>query len=147
MTMKESLPAGCLLQMLTEQVRFVLGNKEPILCTLCFSFLMFLFYSCCCILFYLFNSILFCCPINAVFNSILFNSTLFCCSLFTTACLPLCDPMDCSPPGCSVPGILQARRLEWVVISFTRGSSRPRDRTHVPCIGRAILDRCTTCAV
>ena len=74
----------------------------------------------------LFNSILFCCSINAVFNSILFNSTLFCCSLFTTACLPLCDPMDCSPPGSSVRGILQARILEWVVISFTRGSSRPR---------------------
>ena len=37
--------------------------------------------------------------------------------------------MDCSPPGSSVPGILQARILEWVVISFSRRSSRPRDRT------------------
>ena len=34
------------------------------------------------------------------------------------SCLTLCDPMDCSPPGFSVPGILQARILEWVAISF-----------------------------
>ena len=34
-----------------------------------------------------------------------------------------CDPMDCSPPGSSVPGILEARILEWVAISFSRGSS------------------------
>ena len=42
---------------------------------------------------------------------------------------PLCDPMDCSPPDSSVHGISQARILEWVAISFSRGSSRPRDRT------------------
>ena len=35
----------------------------------------------------------------------------------------LCDPMDHSPPGSSVPGILQARRLEWVAMPFSRGSS------------------------
>ena len=46
----------------------------------------------------------------------------------------LCDPMDCSPPGSSVHGILQARILEWVAISFSRGSSQPRDRTQVSCI-------------
>ena len=45
-----------------------------------------------------------------------------------------CDPMDCSLPGSSVCGILQARVLEWVVISFSRGSSRPRDQTHISCI-------------
>ena len=39
--------------------------------------------------------------------------------------------MDCSPPGSSVHGILQARILEWVAISFSRGSSRPRDQTQV----------------
>ena len=39
----------------------------------------------------------------------------------------LCDPVDCSPPGSSVQGILQARVLEWVAISFSRGSSQPRD--------------------
>ena len=41
------------------------------------------------------------------------------------SCPTLCDPLDCSPPGSSVHGILQARILEWVVISFSRGSSRP----------------------
>ena len=46
-------------------------------------------------------------------------------------CLPLCDPMDCSLPGFPVHGILQARILEWVTISFSRGSSPPRDRTRV----------------
>ena len=47
------------------------------------------------------------------------------------SCLTLCDPMDCSPPGSSVHGILQARILEWVAISFSRGSSQARDRTQV----------------
>ena len=37
--------------------------------------------------------------------------------------------MDCSPPGSSIHGILQARILEWVAISFSRGSSQPRDQT------------------
>ena len=40
-----------------------------------------------------------------------------------------CDPMNCSPPGPSVHGIFQVRVLEWVVISYSRGSFRPRDRT------------------
>ena len=47
------------------------------------------------------------------------------------SCLTLWDPLDCSPPDSSVHGILQARILEWVAISFSRGSSRPRDRTWV----------------
>ena len=55
------------------------------------------------------------------------------------SCLTLCDPMDCSPPGSSVYGISQGRRLEWVVISFSTGSSWPRDWTCVSCIGRQIL--------
>ena len=38
-------------------------------------------------------------------------------------CQTLCDPMDCSPPGSSVHGILQAGMLEWVTISYSRGSS------------------------
>ena len=42
--------------------------------------------------------------------------------------------MDCSPPGSSVHGIFQARVLEWVAISFSRKSSRPRDWTQVSCI-------------
>ena len=47
------------------------------------------------------------------------------------SCSTLCDPMDCSLPGSSVRGIFQARILEWVAISFSRGSSWPRDRTQV----------------
>ena len=49
-------------------------------------------------------------------------------------CPTLCDPLDCSPPGSSVHGISQARILEWVVISFSRVSSQPRNRTHTSCI-------------
>ena len=47
------------------------------------------------------------------------------------SCPTLCDPVDCSLPGSSVHGILQARILEWVAISFSRGSSQPRDQTQV----------------
>ena len=42
--------------------------------------------------------------------------------------------MGCSPPGSSVYGIFQERILEWVTISFSRGSSWPRDWTRVPCV-------------
>ena len=58
------------------------------------------------------------------------------------SCPIFCNPMDCSPPGSSDHGILQARILEWVAISFSRGSSQPRDRTHVSyvsCIGKRVL--------
>ena len=47
------------------------------------------------------------------------------------SCLTLCDPVDCNPPGSSAHGILQARVLEWVAISFCRGSSWSRDQTQV----------------
>ena len=47
------------------------------------------------------------------------------------SCPTLCDPMDCHLPGSSVHGIFQARALEWVAISFSRGSSQPRDQTRV----------------
>ena len=50
------------------------------------------------------------------------------------SCQTLHDPMDCSPPGSSVHGILQARILEWIVISSSRGSSRPSDQTHISCL-------------
>ena len=50
------------------------------------------------------------------------------------SCPTLCDPMDCSPPGSSAHGISQARILEWVAIPFSRGCTRPRDRTWVSCI-------------
>ena len=67
--------------------------------------------------------------------------------------LNLCNAMDCSPPGSSVHGISQARILEWVAISFSRGSSQPRDLTHVSCLagrffttlppGKPILNKTT----
>ena len=56
-------------------------------------------------------------------------------------CPPLCSPLDCSPPGSSGHGISQARILELVAISYSRGSSQPRDQT---CIGRQILYHCIT---
>ena len=50
----------------------------------------------------------------------------------TQSCLTLCNPMDCSPPGSSsVHEIFQARILERVVISYYKGSSQPRDQTHI----------------
>ena len=50
------------------------------------------------------------------------------------SCPTLCDPMDCSLPGSSLHGILQARVLIWVSISFSRESSQPKDQTWVSCI-------------
>ena len=58
-----------------------------------------------------------------------------------------CNPMDYSPLGSSVHGISQARILEWVATSFSRGPSQPRDQTQVSCIshiGRQILYHCAT---
>ena len=57
-----------------------------------------------------------------------------CCCLVTKSCLTLCDSMDYSLPSSSVHGIIQARKLEWVAISCSRGSSQPRDRTHNSCL-------------
>ena len=54
--------------------------------------------------------------------------------------LTLCGSVDCSLPGSSIHGILQARILEWVAISFSRGSSQPRDQTQVS----LIAGRCFT---
>ena len=57
-------------------------------------------------------------------------------------CLTLCSSLDCSPPGFLVHGILQAIILEWVAMPSSRGSSQPRDRTHVSyvsCVNRRVL--------
>ena len=71
-----------------------------------------------------------------------------CTSVYTRVCVgaqscpTLCDSMDCSLPGSSVHGIFQAGILEWAVISSFKGSSRPKDQTHVfciSCIGRQLL--------
>ena len=58
--------------------------------------------------------------------------------LLTKLCLSLCDPVDCRTPDSLVLGISQ-RILEWVVLSFSRGSSRPRDQTPISGIGRWVL--------
>ena len=47
------------------------------------------------------------------------------------SCPTVCNPMDCSLPRSSVHGIFQPRVLEWVAISFSKGSSQPRDQTLV----------------
>ena len=52
--------------------------------------------------------------------------------LVTSLCLTLCNTLDCNLPDSSVHGILQARILKWVAISFSRGSSWPRNRSN-PC--------------
>ena len=65
------------------------------------------------------------------------------CSL-SQSCLTLFDPMDRSPPRFSVHGISQARILEWVAISSSRGSSWPRDRICISWIGSWILHQWAT---
>ena len=61
--------------------------------------------------------------------------------LVTKSCPTLATHHGRSPQDSSVPKIFQARILEWVAISFSRGSSQPRDRTQVPCIaGRFFID-------
>ena len=65
----------------------------------------------------------------------------------TQLCLTLCDPMIYSPPDSFVHELFQARVLQWVAISYSKGSSQPRDWTCVscvPCIGRQILYHCAT---
>ena len=59
------------------------------------------------------------------------GSPILCMSEVAQSCPTLCDPMDYSPPGSSIHRIFQGRVLEGVVISFSRGSSRPRDWTQV----------------
>ena len=63
---------------------------------------------------------------QGLFQSV--NSCLFSCIQF------ICHPMDYSLPGSPVHEISQVRILEWVAILFSRGSSWPRDRTHISCI-------------
>ena len=68
-----------------------------------------------------------------------------CCAvlcLVAQSCPTLCHPRDCSPPDSSVHGNLQARTEEWVAMPSSRGSSQPRDWTHisyVSCIGKWVL--------
>ena len=62
-------------------------------------------------------------------SGLLFPSPHIC-----SVCPTLCDPMDCSPPSSSVHGIFQASILEWVAISYSRGSFRLKDWASISCI-------------
>ena len=74
-----------------------------------------------------------------VFFFTLVNLCLYCWFLIPKPYLTLCDSVDYSLPGSSILGISQARILEWVAISFSRGSSQARNWTQVSWIDRQIL--------
>ena len=77
---------------------------------------------------------------TVIWYSCLCVHNMYVCVSVASASSVLCHPMDCSPPGCSVHGILQARILEGVAISFSKGYSQPRDQTLVSHIaGRFII--------
>ena len=71
------------------------------------------------------------CLIHSLFQQLIRRKSTHKWSEVAQWCPTLCDPMDCSLPGSSIHGIFQARVLEWVAISFSRGSSWPRDWTQV----------------
>ena len=73
-----------------------------------------------------------CCTYETI--TTLLTSYAMLCAKSLQSSLTLCDPMVYSPPGSAVHGILQARILKWLAIPSSRGSSGPRDHTHVPCI-------------
>ena len=82
---------------------------------------------------------------NTEYSSVCYTVDSYCLSIFYCCCsLPesrptLCNPMDCSLPGSSVQGVFPDKILEWGAISYSRGSSRPRDWTRVSCTGRWVL--------
>ena len=74
--------------------------------------------------------------------SVFFSLCAVCYAKSLQSCPTLCNPMTHSLPGSSVHGILQARILKNTAISYSRGSSQPRDWTHISCIsciGRRII--------
>ena len=106
-------------------IHFLWLNNIPCICTHHILFTHSFVYSC-----------LSCLHISAVVNIIAVNigeqvSIWVCVWVCVLSHIWLCDPVDCSPPGSSVHGLLQARTLEWVAISFSSGSSWPRDWTQV----------------
>ena len=75
-------------------------------------------------------------------QKVVFHDCTAGCAKLLQLCPILCDPMDCSLPASSVHGISQARILESVAISFSRGSFQPRDQTcvfYISCTGRQVL--------
>ena len=67
------------------------------------------------------------------------NTNKYVCAKSLQSCLTLCDPVDYSPPVSSFHGILQRRILEWVAMPSSRGSSQPRDWTHIFCIAGVLF--------
>ena len=61
---------------------------------------------------------------------------MLCCYLVAQFFVTLCDPLDCRPPDSSLHGIFEARVLEWVANSFSRGSFWPRDRIRISYVSR-----------
>ena len=88
------------------------------------------------------SAVLICLPLLSILLSIYIylciyvhiHNTFCCCCSVGKSCPTLCNPKDCSPPGSSVHGTFKARILEWVVISFSRGSSWPRNHTRISCL-------------
>ena len=78
-------------------------------------------------------------PRLLITSKVVYTVNMYAAAKSLQSCLTLCGPMDCSLPGSSVHGILQARMLEWVAVSFSRGLSRPRNRTWVSCIAGGFL--------
>ena len=72
---------------------------------------------------------------------LLYRRRIFLMREVAQSCPTVRNPMDYSLPGSSVHGIFEARILEWVAISFSRGSSPPRDRTWVSCIAGGLQCR------
>ena len=70
---------------------------------------------------------------------ILVKECVLCCAKSLQLCPTLQDTMDCSSPGSFVLGFLQTRIVKWVAISYSRGSSQPRDWTCVSYTGRWVL--------
>ena len=68
-----------------------------------------------------------------VFRSCVVLVCVCACVLVTQSCPIVCKPLGCSLPGSSIHRISQARTLDWVAISFSRGSSQPREWTWVSC--------------
>ena len=68
-----------------------------------------------------------CVKTNIVKLQCVYMCLCVCTHAYAKLCLTVCNPMDCSPSGSSVHGIFQARILEWVATSYTRGSSQRRN--------------------
>ena len=56
---------------------------------------------------------------------------MFVCAQVLQPCMTFCDPMACGPPDSTVPGVPQGRILKWVAMPYSKGSSQPKDQTHI----------------